>query len=232
MRPQQSRIRTLWSSFTLLVAATLVATTEAHATIVVYDSFGPGLTITPMGDTGGYTIGPPGTTMYMGAPFSPSSTVDITSLTGSWEAGLNAAFPLTITSPITVSLWSGSTSEPVTQLESWNLTVDEMATNYTLTSTTHPLLVPGITYWVVEDYTNGVAANNFLGWGLNTAAKTLGLGESETSATTLFLSTDENPALEVVGTAVPESGTLLLIGSGIFMVVFRKRLKSLRRRSA
>lgn len=234
MRSRRSVMGTLCRRLMLLVAVTLAVTTAAQATTVVYDSFGPGLTITPTGNTGGYTIGPPGTAMYMGALFSPSSAVDLTTLTGSWEAGLNAAFPLTLTSPITVSLWSsGSRGEPLTQLESWSLTVDELATNYTLTSTTHPLLVPGKTYWVVEDYTDGVAGNNFLGWGLNSAAKTLGLGASDVSVTTLSLYAQENPALEVVGTAVPEPGTLLLMGGGIFMVAAcRRRSNGSRRPSA
>jgi hypothetical protein len=209
-----------WDRLTPLVAAALLITaTVARADTIVYNSFGPGFTITPLGDTGTFTIGPPGTSEYFGAPFLPSATVDLTSLTGNWAAALTAAentFPLTHPVPITISIWSGSSSEPSTELESWALTVDQTATNYTLSSTTNPELVAGDTYWVLADYTGAEAANNFLGWGTNSAATTLGLWDSETSATSLNLETflDPQPALEVQGTlvATPEPSTLLLTG--------------------
>lgn len=173
--------------------------------IVVYNSFGPGMKITPVGSTGTYTIGPPGTSNYLSAPFSPSSTVKLTSLTGNWAAALSAAentFPLNHPCSITISIWSGSRSEPGAKLESWTLTVDQKATNYTLTSITRPELVAGHTYWVLADYAGAQAGKNFLGWGINSAATTLGLWKSETSATSLSLETFEKPqpALEVKGT--------------------------------
>jgi hypothetical protein len=172
--------------------------------IVVYNSFGPGMKITPVGSTGTYTIGPPGASNYLGAPFSPSSTVKLTSLTGNWAAALTAAentFPLNHPCSITISIWSGSRSEPGAKLESWTLTVDQKATNYTLTAITHPELVAGHTYWVLADYTGAQAGKNFLGWGINSAATTQGLWNSETSATSLILVTFEKPqpALEVKG---------------------------------
>jgi hypothetical protein len=222
------KMTSIWNRFAqLLAAALLLASTGARADTIVYNSFGPGMTITPIGITGTFTIGPPGTTNYMGAPFSPSSTVDLTSLTGNWAGGLNSVFPLTTTSPITISLWSGSSSDPATKLESWALTVDELATNYTLTSTTKPLLVAGDTYWVVEDYTNGVDNNNFLGWGVNTAATTLGLWQSDTSATSLGLVTFENPqpALEVQGipAVIPEPSTFLFMFVSFLCILTKRR---------
>ena len=177
----------------------------ANTGIVVYNSFAPGLKITPIGSIGTYTLGVPGTTNYLGAPFSPSAPVKLTSLTGNWAAALTAAentFPLKHPCSITISLWSGSRSEPGAKLESWTLTVNQTATNYTLTSTTHPELLTGHTYWVLADYTGAQAGNNFLGWGANSAATTLGLWMSETSATSLRLETfnQPQPALEVIGT--------------------------------
>lgn len=211
----------------ILLAALFVVATALQADTIVYNSFGSGMTITPEGDTGTYTIGPSGTSNYLGAPFSPSSTVDLTSLTGNWAAGLNAMFPLTITSPITISIWSGSSSDPTTELESWPLTVDESATNYTLDSTNNPKLIAGDTYWVVADYTDGVDNNNFLGWGVNSAATTLGLWQSDTSALTLGLAGFENPqpALEVQGTpaTVPEPSTLIFLSVGFLSVCTRAR---------
>jgi hypothetical protein len=215
----------------LLVAlAMLIATVGLKADTIVYNSFGSGMSITPIGDTGTYTIGPPGTAQYFGAPFLPSATVDLTSLTGNWAAALTAAentFPLTHPVPITISIWSGSSSEPSTELESWALTVDQTATNYTLSSTTSPELVAGDPYWVLADYTGAEAGENFLGWGTNSAATTLGLWESETSATSLGLVTflDPQPALEVQGTpaVVPEPSTFLLTGI-CFLGILRKSI--------
>jgi hypothetical protein len=200
-----------------------------RADTIVYNSFGPGMTITPIGDTGDFTIGPPGTDQYFGAPFSPSETVDLTSLTGNWVAGLNeedSTFPLTHPAPITISIWSGTTSEPATELESWSLTVDQTAANYTLTSTTGPELVAGGTYWVLADYTGAQAGWNFLGWGSNSAASTLGLWESETTATTLGLvGYGVQPALEVQGTlaATPEPSGFALAGLSLLCVVIKRQ---------
>jgi hypothetical protein len=197
----------------------------------VYNSFGPGMTITPTGITGTLTIGPPGTTNFLGAPFSPSSTVDLTSLTANLAAGLDSVFPLTTTSAITFSLWSGTSSDPATELESWGLTVDELANNYTLTSVKHPELIAGDVYWAIADYTNGVNNSNFLGWGLNPGATTLGLWQSDTSATTLSLVTFDapnQPALEVQGTPaiVPEPSMFLFMSLGL-LGVFVKRLRKI-----
>jgi hypothetical protein len=220
-----------WDRFTVVAAALLITATIARADTVVYNSFGPGFTITPLGDTGTFAIGPPGTSNYLGAPFSPSSTVDLTSLTGNWAAALTAAedtFPLTNPVPITISIWSGSSTEPSTELESWALTVDQTATNYTLSSTTRPELVAGDTYWVLADYTDAQAANNFLGWGVNSAATTLGLWQSDTSATSLSLVSFENPqpALEVQGTpaVVPEPSTLVFLSAGFLSLWLKRRM--------
>lgn len=73
----------------LLATVLLISVAEARADVIVYNSFGPGMTITPIGITGTFTIGPPGTSNFLGAPFSPSSTVDLTSLTGNWAGGLD-----------------------------------------------------------------------------------------------------------------------------------------------
>jgi hypothetical protein len=226
--PQRSKVTDRWNRFfPLLFAVLLVTATGARADTIVYNSFGPGMTITPIGITGTFTIGPPGTTNFLAAPFSPSSTVDLTSLTGNWAAGLDSVFPLTTTSPITISLWSGTSSEPATKLESWALTVDELATNYTLTSPTHPELVAGDTYWAVADYTNGVDNQNFLGWGVNTAATTLGLWQSDTSATTVNLVSFDNPqpALEVQGTpaTIPEPSMFVFMSLATMCVLLKRR---------
>ena len=229
--PRKSQI-TIWNRFApLLTAALRFSAIGARADTTVYNSFGPGMTITPLGDTGTFTIGPPGTSNYLGAPFAPSSTVDLTSLTGNWAAALTAAentFPLTHPVPITISIWSGSSSDPVTELESWGLTVDQTATNYTLSSTTMPELVAGDTYWVLADYTGAEAGDNFLGWGTNSAATTLGLWQSDTSATTLGLVSIDHPqpALEVQGTpaVIPEPSMLLFMSVGFLCVLIKRRL--------
>jgi len=216
----------------LLPAILLISVGEARADVIVYNSFGPGMTITPIGITGTFTIGPPGTSNFLSAPFSPSSTVDLTSLTGNWAGGLDSVFPLTTTSPITVSLWSGSNSEPITELQSWALTVDELATNYTLTSAVTTNLVAGNTYWVVADYTNGVDSENFLGWGSNPGATTGGLWQSDISATSLALVSGPQPALEVQGTltATPEPSAFLLVSVGTLGLLITRRTTEVCRR--
>jgi hypothetical protein len=227
--PRKCNLTGSWNRLAgILCVALLVSAAALQADAIVYNSFGPGMTITPEGDTGTYTIGPPGTSNYIGAPFSPGSSVDLTSLTGNWAAGLNAMFPLTTTSPITISIWSGSSTDPTTKLESWALTVDELANNYTLTATSSPELISGNTYWVVADYTSGVDNNNFLGWGVSSAATTLGLWQSDTSATTLGLEGFENPqpALEVQGTptVAPEPSTLLFLCTGCLCLWMKRRM--------
>jgi hypothetical protein len=209
--------------------AMLIATIGSRADTIVYNSFGPAMTITPLPNIpGGYFVGIPGTAQFFGAPFSPSATVDLTSLTGSWAAGLNAMdsiAPFTHPAPITISIWSGSsTGELSTELESWALTVDQLSTNYTLTSTTSPELVAGDTYWVLAGYTGAEGGENFMDWGVNTATTSLGLWELA-GATNLDLLTSDSPALEVQGTptTVPEPSTFLLTGIGFMSILLRSR---------
>jgi len=225
-----SKIIGPWTGFALFVTtALLVAAPGAQADTIVYNSFGPGMTITPMGDTGTYTLGPPGTVNYFGAPFSPSATVDLTSLTGNWAAALTYAedqFPLTNPAPITISVWTDSGGEPGTELESWALTVDQMATNYTLTTSSGPLLVAGDEYWVLADYTGAEAGDNFLGWALYSGGSSLGLWASDISATTMVLYTSGDPVLEVQGTpaVVPEPSMLLVLSVGFLVVLIKRRM--------
>jgi hypothetical protein len=68
--------------FLLLSAfAFLLSTISPHADSVVYNTFGPGFTTNSLYgkliDLGG---------SFLGTPFSPSMTVDLISLTGSWDS--------------------------------------------------------------------------------------------------------------------------------------------------
>jgi hypothetical protein len=226
--PQNLRIRNLRIRPMLFGAlAMLIATIGLRADTIVYNSFGPGMTITPLPNpTDGYFIGPPTTVQYFGAPFIPSATVDLTSLTGSWGAALNDVASLTNKdAPITVSLWSGSSSGPASELESWALTVSLVVSNYTLTSTMSPELVAGDTYWVLAGYTGAVPGENDMVWGINSAATTLGMWDSLESATTLevILDNTAQPALEVQGTptTVAEPSTFLLTGIGFLSIMMK-----------
>ncbi len=99
--PRKPKVTDSWKRFSALLFAVLLATAAgARADTVVYNSFGPGMTITPMGITGTFTIGPPGTSNFLGAPFSPSSTVDLTSLTANLAAGLDLRLPPELTQTV------------------------------------------------------------------------------------------------------------------------------------
>jgi hypothetical protein len=141
-------------------------------------------------------------------------------LTGNWVAALTEAensFPLTHPVPITISLWTNSGGEPGTELGSWALTVDQQATNYTVSTPSGPLLVAGDEYWVVAGYSGAQAGWNFLGWSLYSGGTTDGLFQGDSSPTSMSLYTSQNPVLEVQGTpasvfsGAPEPSTIALL---------------------
>ena len=189
------------------VFALWLFTVCARADSVVYNTFGPALTTNNLYgkliDNGG---------SFLGNPFSPSTTVDLTSLTGSWDSSKFIG-PQPLPRTITISLWTNSNGQPGTELESWPLVVTGTLANYTLDSALHPLLSSSNTYWVLEFFIGG-APGDTIEWGWSSTAQAGGIwsGDSVTSLSRGFTSFPL-PALQVKGTSVAEPGSLMLLGS-------------------
>jgi hypothetical protein len=198
--------------------AFLLSTISSHADSVAYNTFGPGLSTDSvygkLVDSGG---------SFLGTPFSPGSTVDLTSLTGSWDSGKFTG-PQPPPRTITISLWTNPNGQPGTELESWQLSVTAMLENYTLSSSLHPLLLSGSTYWVLEFFTGG-GAGDTIEWGRSSSAPAGGIWSGD-SATSLSLGFPSFPiaALEVDGTPMPEPSSFMLLGSAVLgLGVWRRR---------
>lgn len=202
----------------LLLFAFLLLAIPSCADSVAYNTFGPGLNTDSLYgkliDLGG---------SYLGTPFSPSATVDLTSLIGSWDSGkFTGAQPPART--ITVSLWTDSSGEPGAELESWALPVTGSLANYTLASSLHPLLSASSEYWVLEFFVGGEPGDT-IEWGRSSTASAGGIWSGDSpSSLTLGFPTFPLAALEVEGTPVPELGYLTFIGISIlgFCVLLRK----------
>jgi len=133
---------------------------------------------------------------FLGARFSPSATVNLTNLTGSWqiEPVNNPSGPPTTT---TVSLWADSGGEPGTQLESWSVSLSGFSRDSTLAAVGSPhLLMSGQTYWVLLS----TPANTIGFWDFFTNAPIGGgwIGSSPNSLSNEF-SNLQVPALEAQG---------------------------------
>ena len=204
----------------LSLFAFLLLTIPSRADSVVYNTFGPGLTTDSLYgklvDIGG---------SFLGTPFSPSTTVDLTSLTGSWDSGKFTG-PQPPARTITISLWTDLNSHPGTELESWPLLVTGTLANYTLTSSLHPLLSSSDTYWVLEFFIGG-GPGDTIEWGRSSTAPAGGIwsGDSPTSLTPGFL-TLPLAAVQVEGTPVSEPDSLTLLGVSVlgFCVLLQKGL--------
>ena len=198
--------------------AFLLSTISSHADSVVYNTFGPGLTTDSLY---GKLIDPGGS--FLGTPFSPSTTVDLISLTGSWDSGKFTG-PQPPPRTVTISLWTNSNGQPGTELESWQLLVTATPEDYTLSSSLHPLLLSGNTYWALEFFAGG-GPGDTIEWGRSSSAPAGGIWSGD-SAASLILGFPSFPvaALQVDGTPVSEPSSLILLGSAVLgLGVWRRR---------
>jgi hypothetical protein len=116
-------------------------------------------------------------------------------------------------------------------LESWQLLVTATLEDYTLSSSLHPLLLSGNTYWVLEFFTGG-GSGDTIEWGRSSSAPAGGIWSGD-SAASLSLGFPSFPvaALQVNGTPVSEPSSLVLLGSAVLSLgVWRRR--GLRHRQA
>jgi len=206
----------------LIVAAILFIAAGQAGADVLFNTFGPGDSYQT---AIGWTIGlPPGTpdNFAQGNQFSftglQSYRLDSIELAVGLVAGTNQ---------VNVSLMNDAAGLPAAVLEAFSFT-DQMgpfgSNNPPLvgTSVAHPLLAPGMNYWLIASASN----DTWAAWNLSSLG---GAGQLARSTNGGEWSTSENPfaAFRINGTLVPVPGAVLL---GVLGLGFAGGL--LRRRSA
>src|SRR5215469_15566316 len=100
----------------LLMSAGFLFSTTTSADQVVYNSFPPNNILTDSANIGNGTG-----QVFEAALFSPSATVNLTSLSAKWADCLNMGVTCQA-GPASVTLWTVANGQPANLLESWAFT--------------------------------------------------------------------------------------------------------------
>lgn len=174
---------------------------------VIYSNVGAGFP----GDTPGF---PASSTLFVGTTFTTSGGGNLSSISTDL-----AANP---TSTLGVGLYTNSSGEPGTLLESWSITVPiytgSLTPVTTFASVLHPLLSSGTQYWFVVS-----SPNNTINWAQNDKAVNGGLWSSMSSVNTLsqVLPNSPTPGIQLNSIPEPVSGLLLATGTLMLMGMWR-----------
>jgi PEP-CTERM motif len=203
----------------LVIGFVAVAATPGKAAIVLFDNFGPGNSYQT---NVGWTISSSGSSpglFTQGEGFIPSATALLNSI--NVAAGL-------VTGPndITFDLRANSGGVPGALIESFHA-VNQMGSfgsnnpPLVLTSTLHPLLTAGQTYWLIARAT-GVA--EWSAWNLNSTGG-IGPHATSTDGVTFSVGTNTQGAFRILGDPVPEPATMAVFGAlALGAFGFRRKL--------
>lgn len=195
----------------------LVIFSGPAAADTVYSTYGPGYATFPQGAGVGSYIYSSYDVMW-GMAFTPSATFNLSQIDVTLFAGVGSP-------GATIELRSDSSGSPGAVLESWNF-VDLPAydTSYiaplSAASTLDPLLLQGTQYWLVARATDPSLGS--YAWSISLSSGNPGfltmannVGGSEWEAA------GPGPeAFDILGTSVPEPGSLILLGAGLLGLVF------------
>ena len=177
---------------------------------IIFSNIGAGFP----GDTPAFHASGSGGNLFVGTTFTTSGTGNLLSI--STELAANP------TSTLSVGLYTNSSGEPGTLLESWSIIVPiytgSLPPLTTFASVLNPSLSSGTQYWFVVTTTN-----NTINWAQNDKAVNGGLWSSLTSLSTLsqVVLNSPTPGIQLDSTPEPVSGLLLATGTLLLMVVRR-----------
>ena len=194
----------------VLCAVLMSGFTAVGTASVIFDNLGPSFVLNPV--TNFY--GPPQGFLFA-LPFVAASTDTLSSIVSPFAGGTSPA------SIFNFGLYSDTAGQPGALLESWNTTLPAVASLVTLSSSLHPSLSLGSTYWFVLSTPQDSAV-----WYMNGTGVVGGLWEGATLTSLNHDFTGNlTPGLQVNGTTPePATSMLMLGGCGIAMLLRRRRL--------
>jgi len=199
---------------TCLAAAILwIGCPQLNASAILWDTFGPGLTVNNSSWTG---CG--GSTCADGTPFVPAVTAQLETVAANLGFGEIDPPP---GDQYNFSIWTGVAGSPGAPLESWSLDAPPVdnTVNFTFTSVVQPTLLAGVQYWAVYT-TTSPSSNTQITWGLDSSAPPGGVWFGSSPTELGPGGTDAHlPALLVTGVEpVPEPGTLGSASAGLVVL--------------
>jgi hypothetical protein len=176
---------------------------------IIFDNLGPSFVLNPV--TNYY--GPPAGG-YFAEPFVAASTGALGSIVTPLAGGVS------LMSVFSLGLYSDSSGQPGALLENWNTTLPSVEALVTLSSSLHPTLFAGSSYWFVLSTPQDSAV-----WYMNGIGAIGGLWEG-VALTPLSHDFETNLTAGLQVNSTPEPASWIFMASGLSMAMLARRRRT------